>query len=97
MRVPDGKDITHATDKGYFGRGIYTTTDPRLAFAANMWSPPTCTGATDSALTAYRRRDPNPGRPRALSLRPCAELGFGLAHGAEKTMISRIPHASARQ
>ena len=33
LRVPDGKDVTHATDKGYFGRGIYTTTDPRLAFA----------------------------------------------------------------
>ena len=33
LRVPDGKQVRHVTDDGFFGRGIYTTTDPRLAFA----------------------------------------------------------------
>ena len=33
LKVPDGKQVRHVTDDGFFGRGIYTTTDPRLAFA----------------------------------------------------------------
>ncbi len=33
LRVPDGRQVKHVTDDGFFGRGIYTTTDPRLAFA----------------------------------------------------------------
>ena len=33
LKVPDGRAVKHVTDDGFFGRGIYTTTDPRLAFA----------------------------------------------------------------
>ncbi len=33
LRVPDGRTVRHATDSGYFGCGIYTTPDPKLAFA----------------------------------------------------------------
>ena len=33
LKVPDGRQVKHVTDDGFFGRGIYTTTDPRLAFA----------------------------------------------------------------
>ena len=33
LAVPDGRAVKHATDDGYFGRGIYTTTRHELAFA----------------------------------------------------------------
>ena len=33
LAVPDGRTVRHATDDGYFGRGIYTTTRHELAFA----------------------------------------------------------------
>ena len=33
LAVPDGRNVKHATDDGYFGRGIYTSTRHELAFA----------------------------------------------------------------
>ena len=33
LAVPDGRSVKHATDDGYFGRGIYTSTRHELAFA----------------------------------------------------------------
>mmetsp|Transcript_42856 Transcript_42856/g.38085 ORF Transcript_42856/g.38085 Transcript_42856/m.38085 type:complete len:150 (-) Transcript_42856:8-457(-) len=31
LKVPDGKKVTHTTDTGYYGRGIYMSPDPNYA------------------------------------------------------------------
>lgn len=31
LKVPDGKTVHHVTDDGYYGKGIYTSNDPRIA------------------------------------------------------------------
>ena len=31
LKVPDGESVKHATDDGYYGKGIYTSSDPLFA------------------------------------------------------------------
>jgi len=33
LKVPDGKIVLHATDTGFWGKGIYTSPDPQLSLA----------------------------------------------------------------
>ena len=32
LKVPDGQEVKHATDEGYFGKGIYTS--PSISYAS---------------------------------------------------------------
>ena len=106
LKVPDGRTVRHVTDDGFFGRGIYTTTDPRLAFAyAKDAIVFACLALPGRQYKATQKRDR--GVPKKAGydshlgyvLRGVREVAFNKPRVANESRRWRhsIPHAGGRR
>lgn len=41
LKVPDGRNVLHQTDEGYYGKGVYTSPDPNYARSYGHGAPKT--------------------------------------------------------